>query len=1059
MRVFGRVGVIWIFFGFLLPGVVAEEVSDKPVLAVNINDDGTVLANRSGKENKLEIPPSVIVTKEMDENALRFNGTPESRLQIPNPCLTKDLNELSVAFWFKAEKFPEGKQAGENATILSINWNLEFRLLSDGRGHARIENQSEKAVVIETPFLFRTGEWNHVAYTYSVARKRFDLYVNGLLVDSKRENISGIRNDLRYPLILGGSPGRYNPYNGMLSDIRIYGKALSEKDIADLFKEKTIGGIHPVLRKQQPLLTDIYEKLDPGETFQESMFIVPSVWPPTPDRNEKNSGMIAFVATDPGEYIPSRIPRAEERINKLSCFLTPGEYEPLTFAVYGLEELADFELSVECSDFPLSTDKRYIYCWPQRTGWKSRKWYMAPEMLLPFGNGTKAVPYQNGVLKEKPFTIDANETCGFWLTFHADETAKPGKYSAVVKLKSKGKQPFEIPLEVEVLPFKLRTPSDKYWPLYFDSWRWQKMNDEQIMSDIKDFARHGINSLVGMPFYHCSSDKFEYDMDFFAKINRFCKDAGINGPFVSTNECNYLPIMLNKSLGLKCDLQKEWPEQLKKEVLRIMKNAVDSAKARGLDWYFYGKDEPKPDDFCALQMYQCAKEAGAKTHATASNHPETVKNFKSILSIVSVSGCQLSDSERTEKLKKDLNENNTELWYYATGCYVDPAPQEKRMIYNRYGVGMFLWKTGALAAATWTFCRPKEDAFNDFDGSVANKVEPKDSCIVYPHFLVENEWSTYQGAIPTIAWESIREGIDDFKYLHTLDAMLNELDKDIDPGKRKLSARIRGEFKRLCDAVPWNVPFRNWNFDTRRLQSVRKAVSDMIIALKDPKEDDVQACFRETEELIKTFDDDKNNGAKATAIYSPGAPACDGKLDDACWSKAPEIRLLPWTAISGRNNLFTTGKLLWDDDNIYVGFYCKEPFMKNIKAMQSGHDPDKIWQDDCVEIFIGNWDNEKYVHFIVNTNNGIYDEAGMDKSWDSASSVAVAKGGDFWSVEITIPWKTLYPAGVEKKSVMRANLCRSSGSSGSPSYLSQSWRNAEGAFHFSGTFGKVELVK
>ena len=49
---------------------------------------------------------------------------------------------------------------------------------------------------------------------------------------------------------------------------------------------------------------------------------------------------------------------------------------------------------------------------------------------------------------------------------------------------------------------------------------------------------------------------------------------------------------------------------------------------------------------------------------------------------------------------------SSEFWWYGTGSYVNPFPQEGFMFHNRYGAGLLFWKSGAKAQASWTFCRP-----------------------------------------------------------------------------------------------------------------------------------------------------------------------------------------------------------------------------------------------------------------------------------------------------------------------------------------------------------------
>ncbi|MCB0130309.1 MAG: carbohydrate-binding family 9-like protein, partial [Caldilineaceae bacterium] len=56
------------------------------------------------------------------------------------------------------------------------------------------------------------------------------------------------------------------------------------------------------------------------------------------------------------------------------------------------------------------------------------------------------------------------------------------------------------------------------------------------------------------------------------------------------------------------------------------------------------------------------------------------------------------------------------------------------------------------------------------------------------------------------------------------------------------------------------------------------------------------------------------------------APTIDGQLDEASWQKAPKSpRFID--VIGGTPGLYDTrAALLWDDDNLYIAFWCQEPF-------------------------------------------------------------------------------------------------------------------------------------
>jgi hypothetical protein len=79
-----------------------------------------------------------------------------------------------------------------------------------------------------------------------------------------------------------------------------------------------------------------------------------------------------------------------------------------------------------------------------------------------------------------------------------------------------------------------------------------------------------------------------------------------------------------------------------------------------------------------------------------------------------------------------------------------------------------------------------------------------------------------------------------------------------------------------------------------------------------------------------------------------GPITIDARLEEKAWSDAPAVspfRFNWWTA--GEKEP-TVAKMLWDDENLYVGYYCHD---RHISAyITERHGP--VSRDDCIEIFL-----------------------------------------------------------------------------------------------------------
>lgn len=107
--------------------------------------------------------------------------------------------------------------------------------------------------------------------------------------------------------------------------------------------------------------------------------------------------------------------------------------------------------------------------------------------------------------------------------------------------------------------------------------------------------------------------------------------------------------------------------------------------------------------------------------------------------------------------------------------------------------------------------------------------------------------------------------------------------------------------------------------------------------------------------------------AHYTAYRVSAPPTIDGRLDDACWQAAPRSPRFT-DLISGRRAIHDTrAAVLWDDENLYVGFWVEEP---HVAATLTERDS-LIWTNNDVEVFIAGQDT--YYEFEINALGTIYE--------------------------------------------------------------------------------------
>ncbi|MCD6351075.1 MAG: DUF4091 domain-containing protein [Armatimonadetes bacterium] len=536
-----------------------------------------------------------------------------------------------------------------------------------------------------------------------------------------------------------------------------------------------------------------YDHVDPGEPFTAVAQPREDWQPARATRAEGRAGLIAYWRPAPEDLRPWSRPRPEECVRKpLRTFAALGETEPVWVAIYARDDLTRITARVEDLPEGVTSELFVVHFWPQRTSWRTRQYYITPELLLPYdaADGYAWFPGQ-GVLERKSYDLPAGTTGAVWLRLKVARSATPGTYRFRLHLQAEHHRRLTVPLELEVLPFELRKPEKRAWLMYADIGRWEKMSDQQRWIDAKDFAAHGMDGLVSMPLgvpdlSRLKEGVVKWDVSQTRRYLELLQQAGLRGPWVMSGG---LVRKVQKALGLTVlDLKKPWPTELKEGLKTAARPLADLYSKLGLDWYFYGWDEPSGDNLYAIQQYQCWKEAGAPIYVTMCR-----AGFWGLMAQYLDAPCFstsfVSNKVACEKTREDCRQFGKKFWWYGSGCYIG---QEGRLFPNRYLAGILFWKTGADAQVSWTYMRPHENPFNDFDGVKVNRVEPKDQTTVYPWLEKAGDWSTYRGPIQTIQWEALREGIDDYCYLWTLHDLASRAAAAPNPERARAGRRLPG---------------------------------------------------------------------------------------------------------------------------------------------------------------------------------------------------------------------------------------------------------------------------
>jgi hypothetical protein len=151
-----------------------------------------------------------------------------------------------------------------------------------------------------------------------------------------------------------------------------------------------------------------------------------------------------------------------------------------------------------------------------------------------------------------------------------------------------------------------------------------------------------------------------------------------------------------------------------------------------------------------------------------------------------------------------------------------------------------------------------------------------------------------------------------------------------------------------------------------------------------------------------------------TAVRIHEGIIVDGHLDEPVWQEAPVatdfIQKFPNNGAPSTER--TVVRVLYDEDNLYVGFWCFDstPSKLLIKDLREDFD---INTTDLAQVFIDSL-HDKRSGFSFSVNPGgarrdtqVSNGATLNGDWDAVWDAKVSRDAEGWYVEYSIPFKTL----------------------------------------------------
>ncbi|MBI3923819.1 MAG: hypothetical protein HY318_20525, partial [Armatimonadetes bacterium] len=766
--------------------------------------------------------------------------------------------------------------------------------------------------------------------------------------------------------------------------------------------------------------------------------------PPTLTAEEAKRGYVLFTRDYCSFVYPDTKPLREEVDSVLSTFGTPGEYEPVTFALYTLKKLKQVKVIV--TDLVSSEGKRIggdnvvlrrARYWPQRTAWSGKLEVRTVPELLP-----------------KATTADVNETTLYWLTVHVPDDAKAGVYKGEVRVTAANGGELRKPIVFRVLPFTLKSPPQLAFGVYDSdvmahAWRWpsakaewerrgtyQRMLEKR-RRDYMDMATHGIQTFtIGTPRVFEKDGQVTYDATAIIDTIATAREAGLmtrpmpgGCPALDdigriTKDQDYPGSGLEPTA-----LPPKFSEKFEEIYVGGIRYMQNLAKERGWpEILFYPVDEPGSElrhELCSRLLKLVKRLPGARNYVTGILHEGYLD--KAILPWCEVP-CY-TDGEWTPADPAKCKGH----WFYPNSAVSNSGDAANA----RFKSGFGFHASGLEGVIPWTYRSTQGNPESDLDSRM---------CDFYFSLPEPDEH------VPTIQWEAFREGIDDCRYFYTLENLIQQAKESESPAVRSAVAEAERTVNEIRQSTPKlsqfdkglvaaalftpdkgsakEVPFDREQWASANLQRFRQAIASQIAHLQNALAGRVTEATKEAPRNLRLIVTPRKDKAKAeppllrTACATATDVKVDGRLTEPCWQKVLPLSLV--ISEDGRPPREASEAMaLHDEKFLYVGFRCFDRDMNNLSAKLTARDSD-VWHDDCVEVYLQPPGKPDIMYqMIVGAGGGLEDlkhvGGDYDVKWNCNFDAAVTKLADRWEVEMRIPMAEVELDGATPFAI---NLCR-----------------------------------
>ncbi len=527
-----------------------------------------------------------------------------------------------------------------------------------------------------------------------------------------------------------------------------------------------------------------------------------------------------FDGTDTRQTYDASVPDVSLLISRAATFGTPGEIRDLFIGIHALRALK--LNSVRISDLksadgkvlPASSVGIYrVKNWIQGDGMgRYLSYSVIPEVLLPFEGAE----------------LPSNTSASLMFQFNIPANAAPGIYSGTIAFSADGAEK-KLPVSLRVLPFTLVRPAvpQMCYLAHVSDFGPDGTKAEEICLD---FKKRGIEGMLVACQYGKGTLSLKKGPDgqpyiaSFEKLDRALsgyRSAGMTGPFI-IHFSDRLEVEVAKAMKWEVPREHEaggvngamnTPE-FSRAVQKVLADLKERCK--GVNLYIMCIDEP--GGFIDRQeraLWECREIQKAGLPASVYQFGPFWKRLKDYCPIQIFSSASVPGQSRKE-LADEAKKAGVRPYAYGLHGSYEGAPGG--MMPGRARSGYLAHEEGFVGQTLWLYSPGKPTSF---DGVEQLSFFPRLKYLDLGGRLV-----------PTLQWEGICAGIDDYAYMNTLDALLKKHPDD------PLAKKIAREYEMLRKRIEEQItPFSEeeekiGRFTNSNADAVRWQIAEWIMELQ-----------------------------------------------------------------------------------------------------------------------------------------------------------------------------------------------------------------------------------